>query len=126
MRTTPRSDDDPGRTPDASVTGPELMTDYDDVFEPEPLRDGSPCPPSAWKTERRPAIPTRRGRHVFYPSAPPLPAVRDRPDTSTLAIGFVGVAVLFVPIPILTQLIGIPILLYASYRYWGNAGSEAS
>lgn len=44
----------------------------------------------------------------------------DRPETRTLVIGLAAVAVLFVPIPIVTQLIGIPLLLYASYRYWGR------
>ena len=48
-----------------------------------------------------------------------------RPDATTLVIGLVAVAVLFVPIPIVTQFIGIPLLLYASYRHWGKeTGTE--
>ena len=48
-----------------------------------------------------------------------------RPDNRTLAIGLVAVTVLFVPIPVVTQIIGIPLLLYASYRHWGKeTGTE--
>ena len=50
-----------------------------------------------------------------------------RPDAKTLLIGLVAVAVLFVPIPIVTQIVGIPLLLYASYRHWGKeTGTEMS
>lgn len=41
------------------------------------------------------------------------------PDPVALLVGIVAVAILFVPIPVVTQLIGIPLLVYACYRYWG-------
>lgn len=50
----------------------------------------------------------------------------DRPDLKTLAIGLAAVAILFVPVPIVTQVIGIPLLLYASYRYWGRESASDS
>ena len=50
----------------------------------------------------------------------------NRPNTRTLLIGFVAVAILFVPVPIVTQLIGIPLLLYASYRHWGREARPES
>lgn len=50
----------------------------------------------------------------------------DRPDKGTVLIGFLGVAVLFVPIPLLTQFIGIPLIVYASYRYWGRESNAAT
>lgn len=43
-----------------------------------------------------------------------------RPDTGTAVIGGAGILILFIPVPIITQIIGIPLLLYAAYRYWGG------
>ncbi|MFC4360042.1 hypothetical protein ACFO0N_19000 [Halobium salinum] len=50
-----------------------------------------------------------------------------RPDKLTFAVGALGVLVLFVPIPLVTQFVGIPLLVYACYRYWGrdDLGSES-
>ncbi|MFC6727003.1 hypothetical protein ACFQE1_22005, partial [Halobium palmae] len=50
-----------------------------------------------------------------------------RPDRWTLGIGLLGVLVLFVPIPLVTQLIGLPMVVYACYRYWGrdDLGAES-
>lgn len=43
-----------------------------------------------------------------------------RPEATTLLVGVASIAILFVPIPVITQLIGIPLLVYACYRYWGR------
>jgi len=41
------------------------------------------------------------------------------PDAVPLLIGVLAVGILFVPIPIVTQLVGIPLLVLACYLRWG-------
>lgn len=43
-----------------------------------------------------------------------------RPDKWTVAVAVLGVLILFVPIPVITQLVGLPLVVYACYRYWGR------
>lgn len=44
----------------------------------------------------------------------------DQQEKTTAMIGGLGILILFIPIPIITQVIGISLLLYAAYRYWGR------
>ncbi len=76
---------------------------------------GQVCVGVAFGVRRRDVL----GRHAFTRWRPFVSMV-ERPGKTTLAIGLAAVAILFVPVPIVTQLIGIPLLLYASYRYWGR------
>jgi hypothetical protein len=46
--------------------------------------------------------------------------VISRPDKWTLVVAVLGVSILFVPIPVITQLVGLPLVVYACYRYWGR------
>lgn len=59
------------------------------------------------------------GRRLFRPCGV-VPIVNTRPDPVALSLGAVAIAVLFIPIPIVTQLVGVPLLVYACYRYWGR------
>jgi hypothetical protein len=46
----------------------------------------------------------------------------DQPGVRTALIGLFAVLILFVPVPFVTQVVGIPLLVYACYRYWGQEG----
>ena len=40
-------------------------------------------------------------------------------DAAPLLIGALAVGILFVPIPVVTQLVGVPLLVLACYLRWG-------